>query len=160
MQQVGLPPILGEDTRVLILGSFPSERSLQQYQYYSNPTNDFWKLVGTAIDVDLDKRPYAAKIEILKQHRIGLWDVFRTCIRHGSKDGNIIVGEPNDFSILRMVAPNLQLTCLNGKKAAQHEHTIKQFGIPTKPLLSSSGANRKHKDVRLKQWCRALAQTQ
>ena len=152
MAKKGLAPIINEDTRILILGSLPSDESIRNQQYYSNPGNDFWKLINEIIGEDITTLDYEAKIQKLQEHKIGIWDVLFASERDGSMDSNINNEEINDFSNLKNVAPNLQLVCFNGKKAGEYEQTIQGHGIETKVLPSSSGANRRYSDKRIVEW--------
>jgi hypoxanthine-DNA glycosylase len=56
MRKSGLPPAVDENTELLILGTLPSDMSLAEGQYYANPGNDFWKLIGAALNQSLDVR--------------------------------------------------------------------------------------------------------
>ncbi|MCK5642947.1 MAG: DNA-deoxyinosine glycosylase [Gammaproteobacteria bacterium] len=152
MAKKGLAPIINEDTHILILGSLPSDESIRNQQYYSNPGNDFWKLINEIIGEDITTLDYEAKIQKLQEHKIGIWDVLFASERDGSMDSNINNEEINDFSNLKNVAPNLQLVCFNGKKAGEYEQTIQGHGIETKVLPSSSGANRRYSDKRIVEW--------
>ena len=154
MRKKGLKLILEKDTEILILGSLPSDKSIKEQQYYANPGNDFWKLLGKAIgETDLNNFEYKEKIKILKKYKIGLWDVLESGDRPGSLDFNIKNGESNDFSVLKKKAPNLRLICFNGKKAGKYESHIKEnIDCNTKILLSSSGANRNYKKDREDEW--------
>ncbi|MDR3410674.1 MAG: DNA-deoxyinosine glycosylase, partial [Formivibrio sp.] len=69
------PPVVDEETRILMLGSLPGEISLAQGQYYANKHNRFWALLGSVIDEDLPAMVYADRLKTLLRHRIGLWDV-------------------------------------------------------------------------------------
>ncbi|MEA3270706.1 MAG: DNA-deoxyinosine glycosylase, partial [Pseudomonadota bacterium] len=69
------PPVVDAHTRVLILGSLPGEASLAQSQYYAHKQNQFWRLAGEVIGQDLPGMEYAARLQVLLAHRIGLWDV-------------------------------------------------------------------------------------
>jgi len=150
--KTGLPMVANSKTVVLILGSFPSEQSLQQQQYYANRTNDFWKLMSAVVGEDIASLDYDSRIKILLNKGIGLWDVIGKCERDGSADGNIRNPELNDFSILEKACPKLRLICLNGGKAAAWESDLQRYGYATKPLPSSSGANRRNADERQHQW--------
>ena len=123
-------------------------------QYYANKSNDFWKLLGTAIDeMNLDNFEYKEKIKFLKKHKIGLWDVFEYGDRDGSSDSKIKNTICNNFSVLKTKTPNLKLICFNGKKAGESGLFIKKnIGYKTKIILSSSGANRRYEKKRLSQW--------
>ena len=152
MIKKGLTPIIDENTHVLILGSLPSDESIRKQQYYSNPGNDFWKLINEIIGEDITTLGYEAKIQKLQEHRIGLWDVYLEGERGGSMDSNIINGKINDFSNLKKVTPNLRLVCFNGKEAGKFEDTLRKIEIETKVLLSSSGANRRYIEKRIVEW--------
>ncbi|MBW3018879.1 DNA-deoxyinosine glycosylase, partial [Candidatus Woesearchaeota archaeon] len=67
------PPVIDKNTEIIFLGSFPGPESLKQKQYYAHPQNQFWKLVGELINVDLHSMTYEDKLSVLKKHRVGLW---------------------------------------------------------------------------------------
>ena len=155
MIKKGLAPIIDENTRILILGSLPSDESIRKQQYYANPGNDFWKLINEIIGEDIATLDYKAKVQKLQEHKIGLWDVLFASERNGSLDSNINNEEINDFSNIKNIAPNLRLICFNGKKAGEFEKIIQEHeghGIETKVLPSSSGANRRYSDKRIMEW--------
>lgn len=152
MRKQGFPAVLDENTEILILGSLPGEVSLRKHQYYGHPGNDFWRLVGRNIGEDLQSMDYASRLEALKRHNIGLWDVFKAGNREGSEDTRIKDEEVNQFSIIKEIAPKLRLVCFNGKKAGQYEPVLKKMGYKTKILPSSSGANRRFSKNRDVEW--------
>ena len=152
MKKKGLAPIIDKSTRILILGSLPSDESIRKQQYYGNPSNDFWRLISEVIGEDITALDYSTRIGKLQKHGIGLWDVLFASERNGSMDSNIRDGEINDFSNLKNVAPNLRLVCFNGKKAGEFEDTFREYEIETKILPSSSGANRRDAKKRLLEW--------
>ena len=84
----GLPPVVGDGARVLILGSFPSERSLEVVQYYANRRNQFWPLLSDVFGFDAEA-PYEERIQAVKGHGVALWDVVHSCRRAGSLDAKI-----------------------------------------------------------------------
>lgn len=88
----------------------------------------------------------------MKQHKIGLWDIFKAGKREGSEDAKIKNAEINQFSILKKLAPKLKLVCFNGKKAREYEPILKAMGYETKILPSSSGANRRFSRNRELEW--------
>lgn len=148
----GFPPVLNEKTEILILGSLPGDESLRKRQYYGNPSNDFWRLVGNAIGENLQDMDYETRLETLKRHRIGLWDVFKAGKREGSGDAKIKEEEINQFSMLKEKAPNLKLVLFNGMKSGEYEPILKAMGYETKVLPSSSGANRRFLKNRKSEW--------
>ena len=152
MKKKGLAPIIDKSTRILILGSLPSDESIRKQQYYGNPSNDFWRLISEVIGEDITALDYGTRIGKLQKHGIGLWDVLFAGERNGSMDSNIRDGEINDFSNFMNVAPNLRLVCFNGKKAGEFEDIFREYGIEKKVLPSSSGANRRNAKKRIMEW--------
>ncbi len=148
----GFTPVLDENTRVLILGSLPSDESIRKQQYYGNPGNDFWRLLGCAIGENLQSMDYNRRLEALMSNGIGLWDVFNAGSREGSLDSRIGNEEINDFSSLKEIVPELKLVCFNGKKAGEYEPLLREMGYETKVLPSSSGANRRFSKKRIMEW--------
>jgi len=152
MVKQGFSPVLDENTRILILGSLPSDESISKQQYYGNPGNDFWRLVGRAIGENLQDMTYEKRLETLKRNRIGLWDVFKAGSRAGSLDSRIGGEEINNFSGLKERVPELRLICFNGRKAGEYEPLLREMGYETKVLPSSSGANRRFSKNRESEW--------
>ena len=72
----GLAPEVPPDCRLLVLGSFPGVASLQAQQYYAHPRNQFWRIVGDLLNLDLKGLPYRTRIEAVQQRGLGLWDVY------------------------------------------------------------------------------------
>lgn len=113
------PPVVDARTRLLILGSLPGEASLAAGRYYAHPQNAFWRLLGGVIGSDLAGLDYAARLEALLAHRIGLWDVVAGATRQGSLDGAIRDAEANDLPALAATLPDLCAIAFNGKTAAK-----------------------------------------
>jgi hypoxanthine-DNA glycosylase len=116
----GLPPVVGDDARVLILGSFPSAQSLVARQYYANPRNAFWSIMSELFGFD-PVAPYDARLAALRSHGIAVWDVLGACRRKGSADSAI---DPksltvNDFHELFARYPTITRVYFNGAKAAE-----------------------------------------
>jgi TDG/mug DNA glycosylase family protein len=156
MRKSGLPPVVDESTEILILGTLPGDKSLAAGQYYANPGNDFWKLVGGALSEPLDDLSYENKLALLKANRVGLWDSFHTCFRPGSMDKDMTERQPNDFTVLKSLAPSVRLICFNGKTAAELERSLTSLGYKTCLLPSSSGANRRNMSGRQNCWKAAI----
>lgn len=116
----GFPPIAAPDASILILGSLPSRLSLQKQEYYGNPQNAFWRLMGELFDAG-PQLPYAERADRLVRSGIAVWDVLRSSVRPGSMDANIVqeTATPNDFQAFFNDHARLRLLCFNGKKAAQ-----------------------------------------
>ena len=137
----GLPPVVGEHARVLILGSFPSERSLVASEYYANRRNQFWPLLGAVFGFDAEL-PYAQRIAAVVRHGVALWDVVHSCRRAGSMDAKIdrktlVV---NDFGALLAANPGIQRVFVNGLTAFELFERYVETALPAVRLPSSSGA--------------------
>jgi hypoxanthine-DNA glycosylase len=141
MLKNGLPLIADSKTHVVILGAFPGEESLAKRQYYANPRNGFWRLIGTALDMDFLSNSYSERLTMLLRHRIGLWDVFSACERTGSLDQAITCERLNDFRELESACPQLRRICFNGTKAFKYAYRFEESGVQVFRLPSSSSAN-------------------
>jgi TDG/mug DNA glycosylase family protein len=114
----GFPPIAAPDARVLILGSLPGVASLAAGQYYAQPRNAFWRIMGELLgagpDVQYDQR--AAR---LRASGIALWDVCETAVRPGSLDAAIDLQTvvTNDFTHFFQQHPRIAHVCANGATA-------------------------------------------
>jgi TDG/mug DNA glycosylase family protein len=137
----GLPPVTAESPRVLILGSFPSTKSLQHSEYYGNPQNHFWKIVEALFSIDQDLL-YPDRTNRLIQHPVALWDVVRSCRREGSADDRIREPLFNDIAGFLAKNPTLQLIALNGTSAGRYYRRL-QIPIKIKSVVlpSTSPAN-------------------
>lgn len=111
-------PSVNENCKVLILGSMPGVKSLDEQQYYAHPQNRFWKLMGVFCDCEnLPKMEYQDKLQTLLDNGFALWDVIKSCNRDGSLDSNIQNEKPNDIPKLLKKYPNIKTICLNGNKS-------------------------------------------
>ncbi len=141
----GLAPLLHSQTRLIILGSFPSVRSLQSQQYYAHPQNQFWRLVFNALLPDSPSIYCSSSYEIrsnrLLDLKLGLWDVYAACEREGSLDSAIQNAQLNDLASLRQRCPQLRAIAHNGGESYKHAKHTSLCGLPVYKLPSSSPAN-------------------
>jgi len=137
----GLAPVIAPDTRLVILGSFPGAASLAAQQYYGHPRNNLWPLLSALWDEDLVALAYPHRLEALRRHRTGLWDVYRSCEREGSLDSAIRAPVPNDLAQLGRLAPGLQAVVHNGSESARSRRVTAQLGVDVHTLPSTSPAN-------------------
>ena len=137
----GLAPVIATDTRLVILGSFPGAASLAAQQYYGHPRNNLWALLSALWDDDLVPLSYAQRLAALKRHRVGLWDVYRSCEREGSLDSAIRAPVPNDLARLKQLAPQLQAVAHNGAESARSRRLTERLGVDVHTLPSTSPAN-------------------
>ncbi|MDR3087126.1 MAG: DNA-deoxyinosine glycosylase [Azoarcus sp.] len=153
----GLAPVFDAESRCLILGSFPSPASLAAQQYYGHKQNHFWKLLGAVIEEPLFDLPYSERLRRILARHIGIWDVYRTCVRPGALDADIRAGEANDFFTLLTRAPALVRVCFNGQTAAKFAPQLAQSGLETHILPSSSPAYTLAFAIKLDRWRKALS---
>ena len=143
----GLPPIVGPQIRVLILGSFPGIASLKAQQYYAHPHNQFWKILQALWPQHPLPGPehYERRCAWLLARGLGLWDVYASCEREGSLDSAIRNAEVNDFARLKAHCPKLQLIVHNGGESFRHAKLVRaSLGAEHFPLVklpSTSPAN-------------------
>ncbi len=135
-------PVADKDTRVLVLGTLPGAISLARGRYYANPTNQFWRLIGPVIGVDLTALDYEDRLAALLSGRVGLWDVVASASRRGSLDSAIRAYDANALSALAERLPKLRAFAFNGAKAYQiGRRQMRGAPAPTLiPLPSSSAA--------------------
>ena len=141
---LGLPPIAGPDTRLLVLGSFPGAVSLARQQYYAHPQNQFWRILQAI----WPSSPYADcagsyenKSKWLLTRGLGVWDVYASCERQGSLDTAIRHAEVNDFAGLARQCPQLRAIAHNGGESYKHAQHGAALGLPVYKLPSTSPAN-------------------
>lgn len=134
-------PIYNADSRVLILGTFPSVKSREQNFYYGHPQNRFWKVVA-----GLCNSPIPITIEekkaLLLKNNIAIWDVIQSCDIIGSSDTSIKNVVPADIP---MLLKNSSITAIygNGTKACQlyDKYILPKTNMPIYKLPSTSPAN-------------------
>jgi double-stranded uracil-DNA glycosylase len=117
LRKSSFAPVADPRARLLILGSLPGEMSLRIGQYYGNPQNQFWRLMGAALGRELPG-DYAARLAALQRAGVALWDVVRSAVRAGSLDGQIRDHQPNPLADFAATLPRLQAVAFNGKTAA------------------------------------------
>ena len=133
-------PVIFKESRVLILGSFPSVKSREVDFYYGNKNNRVFKILDVIFDENIGESK-EAKIDFLKRHKIALFDVVKSCEIVGSSDSSLSVKEVNDIGKL-IENTDIEKILLNGKKAYEifqkyiKIDKVKYFYIP-----SSSPAN-------------------
>jgi hypoxanthine-DNA glycosylase len=119
MHSTGFPAVADADARVLILGSLPGAMSLARGQYYAQPRNAFWPIMGHLVGAAPDL-PYPERLARLVAARIALWDVCASGFRPGSLDAAIDRASvvANDFPAFFDGHPGIALVCCNGATAA------------------------------------------
>jgi len=145
----GFPYVANRDARLLILGSLPGVRSIHEQQYYAQPQNAFWRIMGELFGAPRELT-YAQRLGKLKASGIGLWDVAAVAERPGSLDSAIVHAsvEANDFATFFAMHRRIGLICFNGAKAAELYRrlvlpTLEEpfASIPTRRMPSTSPAH-------------------
>ncbi|MET0210466.1 MAG: DNA-deoxyinosine glycosylase [Burkholderiaceae bacterium] len=151
----GLAPVHAPDARWLLLGSFPGVASLRAQQYYGHPRNQFWRLVGDVLGVDLAGLDYPHRLAALRAHRVAVWDVITETAREGSLDSAIRDPFASDLARLLTQLPALETIGFNGGTAARFG--LRQLGPIAQryrvlALPSSSPAYTMPYDDKLSAW--------
>lgn len=112
-----IEPIFDKNSKILILGSFPSVKSREEGFFYGHPQNRFWQVLARVFGVDKPET-IEEKKEFLLKNNIAVWDVIKSCDITGSSDSSIKNVIPND---LRIILNNARIDKIfvNGKKAEQ-----------------------------------------
>lgn len=113
-----IPPVYDENSKVLILGSFPSVKSREAQFFYGHPQNRFWKVVASVFEDELSET-IDEKRAFLIRNNIAVWDVIHSCDITGSSDASIKNVVPNDLSIILNNA-NIRNIYVNGKTAYKY----------------------------------------
>lgn len=108
-------PIIDQNSKTLILGTFPSLDSLKYQFYYAHKRNQFWKILSEIFDVSFENDK--EKVEFLLCHKIALWDIVKSCERKNSADSNLKNCTPHDIPELLSKYPNIKKILFTGKKA-------------------------------------------
>ena len=137
----GLAPVVDARVRLVVLGSFPGAASLAAGQYYAHPRNHFWPVLSALWGTDLRVLPYPERLEAMRSHGVGLWDVYAACRREGSLDSDIAAAEPNDLGTLQRLAPRLAAVAHNGAESARARRATEALGVAVVRLPSTSPAN-------------------
>lgn len=110
-----IDPVFDKDSKVLILGSFPSVRSREAGFFYGHPQNRFWKVTARVFGDEVPQTTEEKKAFLLRNH-VALWDVIGSCDIDGSSDASIRNVTVNDISLIFKTA-DIRSVFLNGKKA-------------------------------------------
>ncbi len=135
------PPLYNADSKVLILGSFPSVKSREQKFFYGHPQNRFWRVLA-AVFACKTPQTIDEKRAFLLSHGIALWDVIASCEIKGSSDSSIKNAVANDLSPI-LAAADIRQIFVNGKTAEKfyRKYTEPVIGRAAVCLPSTSPAN-------------------
>ena len=149
----GFAPLFDKDSKLLILGSFPSVKSRKVEFYYGNPQNRFWRTVcsffGESVPLDIE-----GKKDFLLKHNIALWDIVTECEISGSQDSTIKNFKVADLQTLLQNC-DIRYIILNGSTAYKiFEDNYGSLTVPYIKLPSTSPANTRFYE---KEWFDALS---
>lgn len=136
-----ISPLYDKNSKILILGSFPSQKSREQMFFYGHPQNRFWKVLAAIFEGEAPKT-VEEKRKFILTNRLALWDVIASCDIIGSSDSSIKNVVPNDLSEILSVA-NINQIFVNGKTAEKYynKYIAKQIEQEAICLPSTSPAN-------------------
>lgn len=130
-----------KDSKILILGSFPSVKSREQKFFYGHKQNRFWFVTAKIFECDIPQTVEDKKA-FLHKNKIALWDVIGECDITGSSDSSIKNVKANDLSKILKTA-DINKIFVNGKTAFKYYNMyIKDtIGKDAICLPSTSAAN-------------------
>lgn len=134
-------PVFDKNSKVLILGTFPSVKSRENQFYYGHPQNRFWKVIAGLTESEVPQT-IEEKKKLLLEHGIAIWDVIESCDIIGSSDSSIKNVVPADIE--RVVANSkIQNIYANGGTAKKlyEKYSQKKTGREIIGLPSTSPAN-------------------
>lgn len=153
-----IEPVYDQNSKILILGSFPSVKSREVMFFYHHPQNRFWKVLAAVFQDDLPTE-IAEKKAFLIKHQIALWDVIASCEIVGSSDSSISDVEVNDLSL---IIDNSQIKQIytNGALADKlyHRYFDRIIDLPVTKLPSTSPANAAYSLERLLEFWQVIRQ--
>lgn len=148
----GLPPVVGNSPKIVILGTLPSDESIKRQKYYGNPRNQFWRIM----DRLFSRKEAETDEDFVRRMGIALWDCCKSAVRVGSQDSGFIANtvEPNDLMGFLEQHPTIDTIVLNGKTKAlslfnTYFSEIKGFEIVS---LTSTSGMAGGIDKKMKEW--------
>lgn len=136
-----IEPVWDKNSRILILGSFPSVKSREGKFFYHHPQNRFWKVMAAVLEVPVPET-VEEKRRMLLEHHVAVWDVIGSCQIEGSSDSSIRDVVPNDLNRILTEAP-VEKIFTNGATAWKmyNRYTKPVTGREAVKLPSTSPAN-------------------
>lgn len=141
MVEHSIEPVFDKNSKILILGSFPSVKSREVNFFYGHPQNRFWKVLAAVFEEEVPTTTEEKRLFLL-EHHIAVWDVIKSCDIEGSSDSSIKNVVANDLSGILSLA-NIEHIFVNGKKAEQFykKYIEKEINRKAVCLPSTSPAN-------------------
>lgn len=135
------PPLVDSESRVLILGSFPSVKSREQQFFYGHPQNRFWRMLAAVCGEDTPAT-IEEKTSLVLSHHFALWDSIGSCTITGSSDASVRNVVPTDIRLVLDHAPIQRILCngaLSGRMYRRYLELV--TGMPALVMPSTSPAN-------------------
>ena len=137
-----IPPLYDHESRILILGSFPSVKSRETAFFYGHPQNRFWKVLSRLLEEPFPETIPDRRALLLRRH-IAVWDVIASCEIRGSSDSSIRNVTPNDLTDLHQRADcGAFVSEISGKDAEANRRRTHLPGILHHPALHKPGQRR------------------
>ena len=136
-----IEPVYDKNSKIFILGSFPSVKSREQVFFYAHSQNRFWKVVSAVFEKTVPET-VEEKREFLLSSQIALWDVISSCEITGSSDSSIKNVVPNDLNKI-LYSADIKKIFVNGKTAEKYynRHIRDKIQKDAVTLPSTSPAN-------------------
>ena len=136
-----IPPVYDENSRILILGSFPSVKSREAEFFYGHPQNRFWRVLASVIGVEAPQTT-EEKRSFLLSNKIAVWDVIASCEIDGSADSTIRNVRANDISVI-LASANIRAIFVNGRTSEKYYNKYIKETVGKEAILlpSTSPAN-------------------
>ena len=152
-----IAPVYDENSRILILGSFPSVKSREAAFFYGHPQNRFWRVLAAVLGEEAPQTA-AEKKSLLLRHGVALWDVIASCDIAGSSDASITNVVPNDLSRILDTAPVRRSFCNGGTAYRFYRRYVEAVWGKAEALPSTSPAHaRSSVQALTERWRAALA---
>ncbi len=148
-QYHNIPPVYDKNSKILILGSFPSVKSREAQFFYGHPQNRFWKVLSAVLGCECPVTTEEKKAMLLS-HNIAVWDVIGSCQITGSSDASIRAVVPNDIAGL-VAKTSITHIFTNGATSSNmyKRYCCNRVGIEAVRLPSTSPANASYSLERL-----------
>lgn len=148
-QYHNIPPVYDKNSKILILGSFPSVKSREAQFFYGHPQNRFWKVLSAVLGCECPVATEEKKAMLLS-HNIAVWDVIGSCEITGSSDASIRAVVPNDIAGL-VAETSITHIFTNGATSYDmyKRYCRDRVGIEAVKLPSTSPANASYSLERL-----------
>lgn len=148
-QYHNIPPVYDKNSKILILGSFPSVKSREAQFFYGHPQNRFWKVLSAVLGCECPVTTEEKKAMLLSQN-IAVWDVIGSCEITGSSDASIRAVVPNDIAGL-VAKTSITHIFTNGATSSNmyKRYCCNRVGIEAVRLPSTSPANASYSLERL-----------